>query len=279
MSSTSDLPFLIRLLDDRDPAVRPVIREQFSEFGGDISHDLAALGIQVPNGGKKRLVRLLEPGRRETLRDEWLVPSGGFSALEDDWEGFESSLRQLSDFLHDGITLRPSLTDSLDMLADEIRAELVAPTADELRIWLFANGRFSGVKSKTAAETHFDLCRVMESHQGNPISLGLLFMLVGHRLGAEVDGCNYPGHFLTRIEEDGVLYLVDCFHRGRRFEAETLLEKYPELSLKAREAVSSPGHLGLILLRYLTEIHKTLSGSGRHEDAGLFKALIETLKA
>jgi len=279
MSSASDLPYLIRLLDDQDPAVRPVIREQFSEFGGDISHDLAALGIQVPPKGKKRLVRLLEPGRRETLRNEWLVPSGGVSALEDDWEGFESRLRQLSDFFHDGITLRPSLSDSLDLLADEVRENLPAPTAEELRIWLFESGKFTGVKKKADAEINFDLCAVIDSREGNPTSLGFLYILMGRRLGADVEGCNYPGHFLTRIEDDGVQYLVDCYHSGRRFDIGTLLENHPEISDQARNAVALPSHLGLILLRYVTEIQYTLRASSREEDALLFKELIRTLKS
>lgn len=277
MPSANDLPYLIRLLDDKDPAVRPVIRQKFSDFGGDISQDLAALGIQVPTSGKKRLVRLLEPGRRETLREEWLVPSGGAASLEDDWEGFESILRQISDFLHDGITLRPSLSDSLDLLADEVREELPSPSAEELRVWLFDNGPFVGVKGKADAECNFDLCRVIDSRQGNPTSLGFLFILMGRRLGAYVEGCNYPGHFLTRIQSHGVAYLVDCFHAGRRFDIETLLESHPEISERARRAVDSPAHLGLILVRYLTELQYTLTASGRGEDAELFKQLLLSL--
>ncbi|BDS05108.1 hypothetical protein NT6N_01480 [Oceaniferula spumae] len=278
MSSARDLPFLIRLLDDKDPAVRPVIREQFSEFGGDISQDLAALGIKVPASGKKRLVKLLEPGRRDTLRAEWLVPSGGASALEDDWESFEAILRQLSDFLHDGITLRPSLSDSLDLLADEIREEISDPSADELRLWLFDDRRFTGVKEKADVEKNFDLCRVIDHKKGNPTSLGFLYILMGRRVGANVEGCNYPGHFLTRIEADGMSYLVDCFHSGRRFDISTLLDNHPEISDKARHAIDSPGNLGLILLRYITELQYSLAASGRDEDALLFKELIQTLK-
>lgn len=277
MPSTADLPYLIRLLDDQDPAVRPVIQQQFSSFGGDISQDLAALGIQLPGGDKKRLAKLLEPGRRETLREEWLVLSGGAASLEDDWEGFEAILRQLSDFLHDGITLRPSLSDSLDLLASEVREDLPAPTADELRLWLFDKGPFTGVKAKADAEKNFDLCRVIDTREGNPTSLGFLYILLARRLGAQVEGCNYPGHFLTRIQSGGVGYLVDCFHGGRRFNIDALIESHPEISQKARNAVGAPAHLGVILVRFITELQYTLSATGREEDAELFKELLNTL--
>ena len=109
------------------------------------------------------------------------------------------------------------------------------------------------------------------------IAIGFLFILMGRRLGAYVEGCNYPGHFLTRIQSHGVAYLVDCFHGGRRFDIGTLLESHPEISERARRAVDSPAHLGLILVRYLTELQYTLTASGRGEDAELFKQLLLSL--
>ena len=277
-NASDDLPYLIRLLDDKDPAVRPIVKERIAELRGDISHDLAALGIKINAAGKKRLSRLLRPGRRETLRDEWLVPSNGFDALEDDWESFENLLRQICDFLHDGVTLRPSLSDSLDLLAEEISEELIAPSANDLRRWLFKSGRFSGDSKQADALENYDLCNVIETRQGNPTSLACLFILLGRRLGCHVQGCNYPGHFLARIQIDGVSHLIDCFHGGRKFDADALLRLHPEISERARSAVNDDGHLGLILLRYVTEIRHSLEAVNRDEDAALFKELATTLK-
>ncbi len=277
MATSSDLPYLIRLLDDADPAVRPVVHEQLSGFGGDISHDLAALGIKINLPGQKRLTRLLAPGRRETLRAEWQVPSGGAMALADDWESFENILRQLSDFLHDGITLRPSLPDCLDLLADEIREDHSAPTANDLRRWLFVKGPFTGARKGPDASRHYDLCHVIDRRSGNPTSLGCLFMLMGRRLDARVDGCNYPGHFLARIHVEDRAHLIDCFHGGRRFDIESLLEAHPEISEKARSAVYAPSHLGIILLRCITEMQHHFAAADRTEDAALFKELALTL--
>ncbi len=278
MPNTSDLPYLIRLLDDDDPSVYPVVSQQLTEFGGDISQDLAALGIEVPNSRKKRLSSILAVGRRKTLEDEWLVPSRGVSSWEDDWESFEHTLRLLSDFLHDGVTLRPSLSDSLDLLADEVRDDLVDPTAEELRDWLFAGGKFTGAKKKADACEYFDLCHVMDVQRGNPTSLACLFMLIGRRLGARVDGCSYPAHFLARIQVDGKTSLVDCFHRGRTFDVESLLQAHPEISAKARAAVLSQGHLGVILHRYVTEIRNSLLAGKCDEDAEFFTQLADTLE-
>jgi hypothetical protein len=280
MANESDLPYLIRLLDDKDPAVRPVVREHLSDFGGDISHDLAALGIDINFTGKKRLSRLLSPGRRETLRNEWVVPTAGAMAMEDDWENFENTLRQISDFLHDGITLRPSLSDSLDLLMEEVLDDHIAPTANELRCWLFVDGPFKGVGDNTTNTTeleNFDLCHVINTHIGNATSLGCLFMLLGRRMGVQVDGCNYPEHFLARIDVEGRAQLIDCFHGGRKFDIDSLIEAHPEISEKARSAVYASSHLGVILLRFVREMQPSFIAVKRTEDAALFVELAKTL--
>lgn len=273
-----DLPYLIRLLDDNDPAVRPVVKNRISELSGDISHDLAALGIKINAEGKKRLSRLLQPGRRDTLKSEWLVPTSGLESISDDWESFENYLRQICDFLHDGVTLRPSLSDSLDMLADEVRQDLVAPSANDLRRWLFKTGRFKGDSQQADSLENYDICYVIDSRKGNPTSLACLFMLLGRRLNCQVDGCNYPGHFLARIQIEGTPYLIDCFHGGRKFDADALLRLHPEISERAKLAVIESGDLGFILLRYIKEIQHSLSAIKRDEDALLFEKLATTLK-
>jgi regulator of sirC expression with transglutaminase-like and TPR domain len=55
------------------------------------------------------------------------------------------------------------------------------------------------------------LPRVMTTRLGIPITLTVLYMLVGARCGLRVEGINFPGHFLAR--HDGVLF--DPFERGR----------------------------------------------------------------
>jgi regulator of sirC expression with transglutaminase-like and TPR domain len=51
----------------------------------------------------------------------------------------------------------------------------------------------------------------MTTRLGIPITLTLLYMLIGQRCGLRVEGINFPGHFLAR--HDGVLF--DPFERGR----------------------------------------------------------------
>jgi hypothetical protein len=52
---------------------------------------------------------------------------------------------------------------------------------------------------------------VMEFRNGLPITLTLIYMLVGSRLNLPVEGIAAPGHFMARLE--GVLF--DPYHAGR----------------------------------------------------------------
>jgi regulator of sirC expression with transglutaminase-like and TPR domain len=59
------------------------------------------------------------------------------------------------------------------------------------------------------------LPRVIATRRGIPISISLLYMAVGARVGLELAGVNSPGHFLTRYEScDGPLF-VDGYSEGR----------------------------------------------------------------
>jgi regulator of sirC expression with transglutaminase-like and TPR domain len=55
------------------------------------------------------------------------------------------------------------------------------------------------------------LSRVITTRLGIPITLTLLYIVIGRRCGLRVEGINFPGHFLAR--HDGVIF--DPFERGR----------------------------------------------------------------
>lgn len=59
------------------------------------------------------------------------------------------------------------------------------------------------------------LHRVVETRRGLPISLSILYMAVGRRVGMDLKGVAAPMHFLTRCESvEGPLF-IDAYTRGR----------------------------------------------------------------
>lgn len=56
-----------------------------------------------------------------------------------------------------------------------------------------------------------DIIRVIDRRKGMPITLCILYIHVGRACGWQVDGLNFPGHFLARIEYGGERLIFDPF--------------------------------------------------------------------
>ncbi len=64
-----------------------------------------------------------------------------------------------------------------------------------------------------------NLLRVIDRRKGLPVALGILYMAVGRRLGARVEGLDFPGHFLIRVDRTRI---IDPFERGANREPPAL---------------------------------------------------------
>jgi regulator of sirC expression with transglutaminase-like and TPR domain len=271
-----ELDALLRLLDDDTPAVRERVAERLAQCGGDLSEWLATRPRALSRNEQTLLAGMLSAPRRETLAREWLVPSGGAAALQEDWETFEALLRALSDFLHDGISLRQPLSDALDLLAEEAEDDGIS-TANELRAFLFNGTRLIGNQENYYDPRNSDLAWSIAVGRSNPLGLCLIFILVARRLDLEVEGVNFPAHFMCRIFEDGYPLIIDCYDHGRLHLQETLLES-PELSRTQRALLRQSADPGTILLRLLNNLAESLEHAARDEDVALIRELQATLQ-
>jgi regulator of sirC expression with transglutaminase-like and TPR domain len=61
---------------------------------------------------------------------------------------------------------------------------------------------------------------VLDRRLGIPITLSLVLIEVGRRLGLEMEGIGLPGHFITGARVDGEQVLLDPFNRGTILTAE-----------------------------------------------------------
>jgi len=60
-----------------------------------------------------------------------------------------------------------------------------------------------------------DILAVCERRKGIPVALGLLYLVAARRCGLEVQGVDFPGHFLLRIETGEGPLALDPFSEGR----------------------------------------------------------------
>ena len=273
-----ELAALLRLLDDETPEVRSVVIDKLSHVGGDLSEILPDVAAKLNTKELDILENILRTVRRKTLREEWLTPRFGSAALENDWELFESQLRLLSDFLHDGISLRQPLSDALDLLAEEFQSMYPeAATENDLRIFLFEERRFKGNLKHYYDPRNGDLAWCISSGLSNPIGLGVIYMLLGQRLNMDIQGISFPGHFLCRIFEDGEAIVVDCFDGGKMHAQHVLIDPTKELTSEQRLHLQDAADLGTILMRIINNLIDVFRRANREEDMELLMEMRDSM--
>ena len=273
---TTTLPFLLRLLDDEQPGVRQVVCKQLENYGGDLSDQVAGLGIDLSERDREVLSGLLQPARRDTLRQAWFTPSRALLEPDGDWDLFEAFLRMISDFLHDGVSLRPSMSDLLDDLADE-SAELGLDDPIPLASWLFDGKRLTANKRDYYNPRNSDLAQVVESGVGNPLSLSLVLTLVAQRRKIPIYGCNYPGHFLCWTDTSSGPLVIDPYNKARTLAVKQIIANNPGISTTSRDALTAPARQIDMLRRVLSNLAHAYTKNEETEDLLLVKELSESL--
>ncbi len=107
----------------------------------------------------------------------------------------------------------------LDELADAARAKLGGETDPYARVnvlseYLFDEEKFAGNEREYYDPRNSFLNEVLERRLGIPITLSLVYMEVGGRLGMEIVGVGMPAHFLVKYLGDRDEIVVDPFRRG-----------------------------------------------------------------
>ena len=246
-------------------------------FDGDVSELLGEIDARPGDADLELLSSLLQPARRDRLRREWVVPAGGAEAVHDDWDLFEALLRSLSDYLHDGVSLRQPLGDALDLLAEELETTAAENGAAGINQSLFESGRFRGNLKEEDYPDNYDLAQVLAGGPSNALGLGLIFLLVARRLDVDAEGINLPQSFLCRFHEDGLMVLTEPLAKGRRVSAEDLAHRMRRYPREVRIIATRPAAPGELLVRLLEELATAWSVRGFVEDAELMEELLSTL--
>lgn len=114
----------------------------------------------------------------------------------------------------------------LDQLAERVRDRLADESAplvvlQELSRVLAQEEGFRGNEEDYYDARNCYLNDVLDRRVGIPITLAIVWLEIGWRLGLPLAGVNFPGHFLIRYEGAALKVLVDPFYGGRiRFEDE-----------------------------------------------------------
>src|SRR3989441_5604549 len=144
----------------------------------------------------------------------------------------------------------------LDDLAAAVRPRLYPQAspeaaAAELAGYLFRECGFRGNREEYYDPRNSYLNDVLERRLGIPITLSVVLIETGARLGLPIEGVGFPGHFLVRLAGSRRPLLLDPFFGGRETGERDLLARYraflgndaPALPPDALATTDTPGIL------------------------------------
>jgi len=163
----------------------------------------------------------------------------------------------------------------LDLLAEETRDRLNGETAPLLVLQELLNTLYRRHDFRGNREAYYDprnsfLNDVLDRGLGIPLTLGIVLLEVGWRLGLPLEGVNFPGHFLVRFHGDAMDLLVDPYDGGAlRFQdqAQELLDRIYGGMVRVHGSFLKTAPRQEMVVRLLTNLKSLYLNVGEYERA------------
>ena len=107
----------------------------------------------------------------------------------------------------------------IERMATRVRARLAPTAAGEDRVVALNQLLYEELGYWGNTEDYYDprnsyLNEVIDRRTGMPITMSILYMELGRRIGLPVEGVSFPGHFLVRVRLRGGMLVLDPFSGG-----------------------------------------------------------------
>ncbi len=214
---------LTALLDDPSPAVHQALLVRFERAGA-----ASAAFLQAVAAGPDRPTAEAARGFLRELK------------LSDPVNDFRNFIHSLNYELESGILLlNRTYNPALDVVA--VRAQLDAlaaryhqltPPGPGLRAQcqvlnqvLFQELGLRGNHDHYTDPLNSFLDQVLKRRTGLPITLAIVYLLVAHRVGLELEPVGAPGHFLVGAYEPEGPFFIDAYNRGQLLEPDEVFAR------------------------------------------------------
>lgn len=118
----------------------------------------------------------------------------------------------------------------IERFAARLRGRLPPGESAEERVVALNRFLFDELGFSGNADNYYDprnsyLNEVLDRRTGIPITLSVLYMEIGRRIGLAFEGVSFPGHFLVRLRLRGAMLVLDPFSGGEALSEADLRER------------------------------------------------------
>jgi hypothetical protein len=269
MLTKDKLPHIISLVDDESEEIRDFVLKDLNDYGTDLESDLVEFSDILNLKNLQAIKPIIEKNRREWLLANWKTWYSPFSELEK----IETAMNIISKFQL-GILQQTTLSIKLDIIAGNFMNLYPYGNELDLSYYLFNILNLRGNKEDYYNPLNSNLYYAFESGVALPITLVLIYILVADRVGLKVVGCNFPGHFLAKIEIDGEMILIDCFNEGKVIFGSDLSDLTDDSQEALATIINAPLSARTIIKRVLSNLINAYKEKGDVVHQQFFKELM-----
>ncbi|MDH5590207.1 MAG: tetratricopeptide repeat protein [Gemmatimonadota bacterium] len=163
----------------------------------------------------------------------------------------------------------------LDQIAEEVKDRLADETAPpvvlaEILDTLYQRRGFHGNREAFYDPRNSFLNDVLDRYTGIPLTLGMVLLEVGWRLGLPLEGVTFPAHFLVRYRGSALRLLIDPYDSGKMYlqdEAQALLDRTYGGMVRVQDAHMAVASRRYMLTRLLNNLKSVYTNVGDHARA------------
>lgn len=271
MIDKNQLPYLLNLIDDDTDIVRIRVLDELTKYGLSLEIDIKECYSILSENSRLLIKPLLENNRREWFLSNW----SKWEHESDDYNRLETAVNMISIYQL-GLDRRSSLRYLLDKLTGEFLSSKHLNDECDLAYFLFEEKGLKGDKEDYYSPLNSNPVYAIEKKKGLPITLCIIYMLVGNRLGFKIEGCNFPGHFMSKIRIDDETVLVDCFNEGRMMFENNIRKLAKDSAYAVMDIVNMKTSTVSIINRVINNLINAYENQNDKTNAEFFRSILES---
>lgn len=246
---------LISLLGDDDEGVYSTVRSKLLSYGPEISEWLRPHLLSSDPVLRRHAQEIVDHLARQAIDTQFL----SFCLKQGEELDLEEGVWLLAKTQYPNVN-SDAYVALLDSYASDLRERLdlngdmetILATINE---FFFDELGFVGNEENYYDPANSYLNCVLDRRTGNPLSLSVIYMMVGRRLKLPITGIGLPGHFVCRFQSSTDEVFIDPFNRGKLLSKADCIKYLQHTNHSLEHGYLSPVSSRRILLRMCANLH------------------------